>query len=107
VSAVRAAPSARAKWVDASAHATGCIELHFRGIDIAEVAGGKTDEHAHARSVVRGLDLLPAGPGLAQNRERCPRVAFGQPHRPTRLCSHRRQYKRIEFARERREFVRR
>ena len=63
--------------------------------------GGRGNgEHAHARRVVSGVDLLPGGPGLAQNRERLSRIAFGQPHRPARLCGQRRQCRRIELARE-------
>ena len=77
---------------------TGRVELHLGSIDVAKLATGAADEDAHARSLVRGIDLLPAGPGLAQNRERLPGIAFGETDLPTRLSGHRSQHGRIEVA---------
>ena len=63
-------------------HPSG-IELHPRGVVVAELPTCRTDHNPGTRSLVRRVDLLPERPRLPKKRQGGLRITLGKPNVPT------------------------
>ena len=86
-------------------HAPRRVELQRRRVVVAERTEREPELHAHARCVIRCVELLPHRPRVAEQCERAACVALGEQHLPHPQCGERLQEGGAESGRDRHELL--